>query len=96
MSKAYVYIMTNIPRTVFYVGITTDLNRRVWEHKEGNGSTFTSKYNLTILLYAEEHQTIEVAIKREKLVKRWKREWKINLIKTINPELVDLYSTLRG
>jgi putative endonuclease len=81
---------------VFYVGITTDLSRRVWEHKKGKGSTFTSKYNLTILLYAEEHQTIEEAIKREKLVKRWKRKWKMNLIKTINPDLVDLYLTLRA
>ena len=95
MSKAYVYIMSNIPRTVFYTGVTSNLVRRVWEHKGGEGSKFTSKYKLTILLYAEEHQSISDAIAREKLVKRWKREWKIDLIKSINPNLVDLYPTLR-
>ncbi|MFV1883232.1 MAG: GIY-YIG nuclease family protein [Balneola sp.] len=95
MSKAYVYIMSNIPRSVFYTGVTSNLVRRIWEHKEGKGSKFTSKYKLTILLYAEEHQSISEAITREKLVKRWKREWKLDLIKSINPELVDLYPTLR-
>ena len=88
--------MSNIERTTLYIGVTSDLSRRVWEHKQGKGSVFTSKYNLTILLYAEEHSTVPDAIVREKQLKNWKREWKWDLIKSLNPELKDLYPTLRG
>ncbi len=96
MSKAYVYIMSNIPRTVFYTGVTGNLPARIWQHKTRNGSKFTSKYKLTILLYAEEHQSISDAIAREKLIKRWKKKWKLDLIRSINPEFMDLYPTLKG
>ena len=96
MSSGYAYIMSNIARTTLYVGVTNDLNRGVWEHREGEGSNFTSKYNLCVLLFAEECPTLPDEIKREKQLKNWKREWKWDLIKTLNPELMDLYPTLRG
>ena len=96
MYSGYVYIMSNIARTTLYVGVTNDLNKRVWDHKQGTGCEFTSKYKLTVLLYAEEHGTMPDAIKREKRLKAWRREWKWELIKKLNPDLVDLYPTLRG
>ncbi|WP_350203116.1 GIY-YIG nuclease family protein [Gracilimonas sp.] len=96
MTKAYVYILSNIARTTLYIGVTNNLNRRIWEHKQGEGSEFTAKYKCIILLYAEEHGTISDAIEREKQLKNWKRAWKWELIKTLNPDLADLYPTLRG
>jgi putative endonuclease len=96
MKCAYVYILTNIERTTLYIGVTSQLNQRVWQHKNGEGSDFTAKYNLTILIYAEEHGTISDAIEREKQLKQWKRIWKWDLIKKLNPDLVDLYPSLRG
>lgn len=96
MSNAYIYILTNIERTTLYIGVTSNLNRRIWHHKQGEGSEFTAKYKLTILLYAEEHGTISDAIEREKQLKHWRREWKRDLIRKLNPELVDLYPSLRG
>jgi putative endonuclease len=77
----YVYIMSNVKRNVFYIGVTNDLERRVAEHKAGIGSLFTKKYNLNYLVYFERIFDIEQAIKREKQLKRWHRDWKINLIK---------------
>ena len=96
MSKGYVYILSNIERTTLYIGVTNNLNQRIWQHKQGIGSKFTSKYKLTILLYAEEHQSITDAITREKQLKKWHKEWKWNLIKRENPELIDWYPLLRG
>ena len=96
MYNGYIYIMSNIARTTLYIGVTNDLSRRVWEHKQGEGSEFTSKYKLTVLLYAEEHPTIPDAIKREKQLKNWRSSWKWDLIKKLNPELKDLYPSLRG
>ncbi|MEQ8526103.1 GIY-YIG nuclease family protein [Gracilimonas sp.] len=96
MRGAYVYILSNIGRTTLYIGVTKDISRRVWEHKQGKGSTFTAKYKCTILLYTEEHGTISDAIEREKQLKNWRKAWKWDLIKTLNPDLVDLYPILRG
>ncbi len=96
MRRGYIYIMSNIERTTLYIGVTNNISRRVWEHKEGNGSEFTSKYKLSILLYAEEYDSITDAIAREKQLKNWRRNWKWDLIKKLNPELVDLYPTLRS
>lgn len=90
LSRAFVYIMSNKNLTTFYIGVTNDLERRVKEHKYGNGSEFTSKYNLRHLIYYEIVSDIKTAIRREKQLKRWHREWKINLIKELNPEMVDL------
>ena len=90
MKKGYVYIMSNKNRTTIYIGVTNDIKRRVYEHKEGIGSVFTSRYNLTDLLYVEEIHGMKNAINREKQLKRWQKEWKQNLIKENNPMLEDL------
>ncbi len=91
MKVGYVYIMSNITRTTFYIGVTNDLKNRVEEHKEGSGSVFTRKYKLHYLVYFERIFGINNAIKREKQLKNWHRDWKINLIKTVNPEMIDLF-----
>ena len=82
--------MSNKHMTTFYIGVTNNLERRVAEHKSGEGSIFTSKYNLDYLVYYEMITDIKTAIKREKQLKRWHREWKINLIKELNPTFEDL------
>ena len=86
----YIYILTNKHKTVFYTGVTNNLRIRLSQHKENNATgntTFTSKYNATYLLYFEKFTWIREAISREKEVKDWRREKKIELIKTINPDL---------
>jgi len=85
-----VYIMTNYLNTTFYIGVTNNLLRRVLEHKSQNKECFTSKYNLNKLVYFEITESIELAIKREKQLKNWKRQWKIDLIAKYNPSFKDL------
>ena len=87
MKQFYVYIVTNKYRTTFYVGVTNDLNRRSIEHNESKGSKFTSKYNLTDLVYYEIYIDINLAISREKQLKSWKKDWKLKLMKDLNPNL---------
>lgn len=88
--KGYVYFMTNRTNNVLYVGVTNSLTRRIVEHAEGRGSVFTSKYNCSKLVYFEVFPTIEQAISREKQLKHFKREWKNQLVETVNPEWRDL------
>lgn len=90
MTQGFTYIMSNKHRTVYYTGVTSDIERRVLEHKSGVGSAFTKRYNVNELVYFEEHMYIGDAISREKTIKRWKREWKEDLIKSKNPEMIDL------
>ena len=90
----YVYIMTNKRYGVLYTGVTANLVARVTQHREGKGGDFTSKYRCTRLVYAEEFPTIEEAIVREKAIKVWKREWKIEAIEKQNPSWGDLYLKL--
>ena len=94
MSGAWVYITTNRPNGTQYVGVTTNLARRAWEHREGIVAGFTKTYGLTRLVYAEEHDTILSAIQREKNMKHWKRAWKVRLILEGNPGWADLYDRL--
>ncbi|WP_420399551.1 GIY-YIG nuclease family protein [Flagellimonas sp.] len=82
--------MTNKYRTTFYIGVTSNLSKRVVEHQMGIGSKFTKKYNLVELIYYETYSDIEQAIAREKQLKNWHYEWKINLIKKTNPKLKTL------
>jgi len=89
LTNAFIYIMSNKGRTTFYIGVTNNLERRVREHRSGAGE-FTSRYNLYELVYYEIITDIRSAIMREKRLKRWHREWKLNLIKTLNPEMIDL------
>ncbi len=87
MSESFVYIMTNKYRTTFYIGVTSNLTKRIIEHIQGNGSKFTKKYNLTDLVYYEMFTDINQSIAREKQLKNWHHDWKINLIKSKNPTL---------
>lgn len=90
MKTAFVYIMTNKNKTTFYIGVTNNIKRRVFEHKSKLNKGFTYKYNLDQLVYFERIVGIKKAIMREKQLKNWHREWKINLIKEENPDMIDL------
>ena len=93
--SGWVYILTNKWKTVLYVGVTEDLINRVQEHRTRKyPNSFTSKYNCYYLVYYELHNLMMDAIKREKLLKRWKREWKIRLIEEKNADWRDLYEDL--
>ena len=94
MNQNAVYIMTNYLNSTFYIGVTNNLYRRVKEHKDKYNKGFTSKYNLCKLVYFEISDSIEVAILREKQLKNWKRQWKIDLIQSINPSFKDLNSEI--
>lgn len=86
----YVYILSNFNRTTLYVGVTNNLSRRMYEHRDGLIDGFTKKYKLKYLIYFEETSDVNAAIAREKQLKNWHRNWKINLIKQMNPDLKDL------
>ena len=92
--SAWVYIMSNRKDGVLYIGVTSDLSRRIVQHREGKGSAFCRRYGLTRLVYAEEHDSIEEAIAREKAMKAWKRAWKIELIEAVNPAWDDLFDVV--
>ncbi len=87
----YVYILSNAHHNVFYIGVTNDLMRRVYEHKNKLIKGFSYKYNVDKLLYYEVTPNIEAAILREKQIKRWRREIKCDAIGRLNPEWTDLY-----
>jgi putative endonuclease len=87
----WVYIMADRYRGGMYVGVTADLMRRVYQHKEGTGSIHVTEYGKTRLVYAERHEDINLAIAREKLVKKWLRPWKFALIEKANPDWRDLW-----
>jgi len=85
-----VYIVSNFTRSVFYTGVTNNLERRISEHKNNEGGVFTSKYKCHYLLYYEDYSDIRNAIAREKQLKKWHRAWKMELIQKDNPDLLDL------
>lgn len=90
----YVYIMASKKNGTLYVGVTSDLARRVFEHKHDLIEGFTKKYKVHMLVYYEHTNDISSAIEREKVIKRWKRQWKVNLIQRSNPDWKDLSSEL--
>ena len=90
MNEYYVYILSNHTNTTLYIGVTNDLKRRLYEHKNKLIEGFTEKYNVNKLVYFEKTSDIKAAIQREKNLKKWKREWKLELIKKTNPHMVDL------
>jgi putative endonuclease len=95
MNKSYyVYILTNSQNTTIYIGVTNNLIRRIYQHKKEMLDGFTKKYKLKKLIYFEEYFTPKEAITREKQLKNWHRQWKINLIKSQNPKLEDLYDQI--
>jgi putative endonuclease len=95
MSKQYyVYILASKIKGTLYIGVTSDLIKRIWQHKNKLVEGFTNKYKVNKLVYYEIHSNIESAITREKHLKKWKRKWKIQLIERFNPEWRDLYFDL--
>ena len=92
--RFFVYILTNKPYGVFYIGVTSDLSKRGYEHKESFVDGFSKKYNTKMLVYYEIFDDWENAFKREKRLKRWPREWKIKTINQFNPDWQDLYESI--
>jgi putative endonuclease len=91
MRGAWVYMMTNRPNGILYTGVTNDIVRRAWEHREGIVAGFTKRHGLNRLVYLEEHASIAAAIQRERNIKHWPRRWKVRLIFDANPGWADLY-----
>ena len=89
-----VYILASKKNGTLYVGVSSNLIKRIWQHKNENQDGFTHRYNVHILVWYEIHETMESAIAKEKAIKNWKRQWKINHIESINPAWQDLYETL--
>ena len=92
----FVYILASRRNGTLYVGVTNDLARRVHEHRTGAADWFTRKHNVKRLVWHEAHSDVEMAITREKSIKRWPRKFKLNVIEEMNPEWDDLYLTLNA
>ena len=90
----FVYIMAKARNSTFYVGITSDLQKRVWEHKNEVADSFTKKHNIKNLVYYEIFDNPENAIRREKRLKKWNRSWKMKVIEEMNPNWEDLYEKI--
>ncbi len=90
----WTYILTNKPRGVLYIGVTSDIAQRMMQHRDGKGSAFCRRYGLDRLALPEQHGTIDEAIAREKAMKAWKRDWKVELIEKSNPQWRDLFENL--
>ena len=94
MAAYWVYLLTNNPRSTLYVGVTNDLVRRIYEHREGLVKGFTQRYGLKMLVHFEQYDTPYDAIQREKNIKHWPRLWKLQLIESSNPQWRDLYNDI--
>jgi putative endonuclease len=95
MTGGWVYMMTNRPNGTLYVGVTSDLARRVWEHREGLADGFTKRDGLKQPVYVERFDDIATAIQREKTLKHWVRAWKVRVVEKDNPNWDDLYDRLQ-
>lgn len=96
MKQPAVYILATRKRGTLYIGVTSDLVARTWQHREHLVDGFTKRYNVTMLVWYELHGTMETAITREKQLKKWNREWKLRLIQEANPEWRDLWDGIVG
>jgi putative endonuclease len=96
VKQAYIYILANKSRGTLYIGVTSDLTARIWQHKNDLVAGFTEKYQVHMLVYYEMHETMLDAIQREKQLKKWNREWKIRLIEEFNATWTDLYAQITG
>ena len=94
MKAFFVYMLASERNGTLYIGVTSDLVKRVWQHKEGVVEGFTKKYGTKALVWYEAHDNAEAAISREKQVKKWTRAWKIELIEAMNPYWNDLYASI--
>ncbi len=92
--SAYVYMMASSKNGTLYIGVTSDLINRVWQHKNSVVEGFTNKYKVHLLVWYESHDSIASAISREKALKKWNRIWKLRVIEQLNPEWQDLYEQL--
>jgi len=93
---SYVYMLASALNGTLYVGVTSDLAQRVWQHKEGLADGFTKQYAVKKLVWYEVHVEMLEAIRREKQIKKWERKWKVQLIESGNPYWRDLYSDIQG
>jgi len=94
MKRFFIYILASQRNGTLYVGSTSNLIQRIWQHKSNTFSGFTSKYRIYQLVYYEEHQTIVEMVRRERRLKSWCRSWKLNLIEQFNPTWRDLYAEI--
>lgn len=94
MKQPCVCLLASQRNGTLYVGVTSNLIQRIWQHKEGMVEGFTKKYGVKTLVWFEQHRTMESAIAREKAIKEWKRDWKLALIEKTNPEWRDLYAEI--
>jgi len=94
MSRPCVYILASKRNGTLYIGVTSDIARRSWEHREAGMEGFTDRYDVKLLVYVEFHDTMPDAILREKQMKKWRRDWKLRLIEKSNPDWRDLYDDL--
>jgi putative endonuclease len=93
-AKAYVDILASERYGTLYTGVTADLVKRIWQHKNGFVEGFTKQHQVHYLVWFEVHESMVEAIAREKRIKRWHRDWKVNLIQAMNPQWRDLYSEI--
>ncbi len=94
MKAGFVYLMANRRNGTTYLGVTSNLTKRVWQHREGQAESFTKEHGRTVLVWYEVCDDIQVARARELQMKKWKRQWKPRVIEEMNPEWNDLYETL--
>lgn len=91
MKDYWIYILTSKKNGTLYIGVTNDLDRRIIEHKQEKKEGFSKKYDVKMLVYFEQTSDIRAALAREKQLKNWHRQWKINLIESVNPNWIDLH-----
>ena len=96
MKQPAVYILASERNGTIYIGVTSDLIKRIWQHREGVVEGFTKEYGVKTLVWYEQHATMEAAISREKAMKKWRREWKLNAIESLNPDWDDLWPRITG
>lgn len=94
MKQPCVYLLASQRNGTLYIGVTSDIVKRIWEHKNDAVEGFTKRYGVHTLVWYEAHETMESAITREKTIKVWKRKWKLKLIEKDNPQWIDLYDSL--
>jgi putative endonuclease len=96
MKQPAVYMLANERNGTLYIGVTSNLIQRTWQHREGILDGFTHEYSVKVLVWYEMHVTMETAIRREKALKKWNRAWKLKLIEERNPDWIDLWSEING
>ena len=96
MKAPCVYILCSSRNGTLYVGVTSNLIQRIWQHKNGLAEGFTSDYKIHQLVWYEQHETMDAAITREKQIKKWNREWKLKMIEQTNPDWRDLWNDICG